>query len=256
MKQNSVYRVGSAFLLAGMLAFSSCHSSYELANIDGGRVEITSVYDSRSDLKAAGILAPYKAKIDSVMSPVIGRSKVEMDAKRPESLLSNFAADVLRNAASGYIGNSVDVAVTNMGGLRNSLPEGNVTFGDIYEIFPFENTLCILTMSGKSLVDLFTQIAKLGGEGLSGAHLVISKDGQLKKAEIAGKAIVPDKMYRLATIDYLAEGNDGMNAFLEATERVCPDGATIRHIVVDYIKGMAAKGKAVSSVLDGRITVE
>lgn len=256
MKQNLMCRISTVFLFSGMFVFTACHSSYELANIDGGRVEITSVYDSRPDQEAVRILAPYKVKVDSVMSPVIGRSKVEMDAKRPESLLSNFAADVLRQAASAYTGTSVDVAITNMGGLRNSLPEGDVTFGDIYEIFPFENALCILTMNGEALTDLFTQIAKLEGEGLSGARLLISKDGQLKQARINGKVIVSDKIYQVATIDYLAEGNDGMNAFLEATGRVCPDGVTIRQIVVDYIKGMAAEGKAVSSVLDGRITVE
>ena len=66
---------------------------------------------------------------------------------------------------------------------------------------------------------------KLGGEGLSGARLVITKDGKLKDAKINGQEIEPDKLYTVATLDYLAEGNDGMTAFLEATERVCPEKA-------------------------------
>ena len=143
-----------------------------------------------------------------------------------------------------------------MGGLRNSLPQGDVTFGNVYEIFPFENSLCLLTMNGKSLMDLFVQIAKLGGEGLSGARLVITKDGKLKDAKINGQEIEPDKLYTVATLDYLAEGNDGMTAFLEATERVCPEKATIRQIIVNYIEEMEKKGKSVTATLDGRITVE
>ena len=105
-------------------------------------------------------------------------------------------------------------------------------------------------------MDLFVQIAKLGGEGLSGARLVITKDGKLKDAKINGQEIEPDKLYTVATLDYLAEGNDGMTAFLEATERVCPEKATIRQIIVNYIEEMEKKGKSVTATLDGRITVE
>ena len=180
MKQIFVRKTYVAFLFTGMLTFSACHSSYELVGIDGGRVEINSAYDAHPDEAAVKMLAPYKAKVDSVMSPVIGHSEVAMSAERPESLLSDFSADVIRLAAIPYQGKPADVAITNMGGLRNSLPQGDVTFGNVYEIFPFENSLCLLTMNGKSLMDLFVQIAKLGGEGLSGARLVITKDGKLK----------------------------------------------------------------------------
>lgn len=244
------------FWLAGIFSLSSCHSSYELVGIEGSRVEISSVFDFRPDERAVEILASYKAKVDSVMSPVIGRSEIEMDVHRPESTLSNFAADVLRQAARAYYGKPADVAIINMGGLRTSLPQGNITFGNIYEIFPFENSLCMLRMDGKSLMDLFMQIARLGGEGLSGARLVITDEGTLKDVTVGGKPIVENEMYLVATIDYLAEGNDGMTAFLEAAERNCPENATMRRIIVDYIEGMTQKGKTVTSVLDGRITKE
>ena len=66
-----------------------------------------------------------------------------------------------------------DVGVTNMGGLRTALPEGDITYGNIYEITPFENTLCIVTMNGVLLRELFENIAAVHGEGLSGACLEI-----------------------------------------------------------------------------------
>lgn len=190
------------------------------------------------------------------MSPVIGRSEIEMEAHRPESTLSNFAADILRQSVIAYRGRPADVAVTNVGGLRSSLPKGNITSGDIYEIFPFENSLCILEMSGKSLKDLFVQIAKLGGEGLSGARLVITHDGMLKEATVGGVPIKEDKIYLVATIDYLAEGNDGMKAFWEAREKDCPENTIMRRLVVDYIKKMTKENKAITSAIEGRITKE
>ncbi len=243
-------------MFIGVFSLSSCHSSYKLVGIEGGRVEISSVFDSRPDKEAIGILTSYKAKVDSVMSPVIGRSEIEMEAYRPESTLSNFAADILRQSVIAYRGRPADVAVTNVGGLRSSLPKGNITSGDIYEIFPFENSLCILEMSGKSLKDLFVQIAKLGGEGLSGARLVITHDGMLKEATVGGAPVKEDKIYLVATIDYLAEGNDGMKAFLEAREKDCPENTIMRRLVVDYIKKMTKENKAITSAIEGRITKE
>ena len=256
MKKIQISAWGGVLLLSGLLTFASCRSEYQLAAVEGGRIEITSALDANPDAKAVAILAPYKAKVDSVMSPVIGKSALAMEGRRPESLLSNFAADVLRQAAGSYLGTPVEVAITNMGGLRNTLPAGPLTYGSIYEIFPFENSLCILKMDGKNLMELFTQIARLGGECLSGVQLTISKDLKLLDAKIGGKPIDMNRVYTVATIDYLAEGNDGMKAFLDASEKICPEGLTIRQLVVDHIKQLAAEGKAVSSAIEGRIIVK
>lgn len=256
MKQTPIRKIYVIFLLGGILFLSACRSSYVLKGVEDGKIEITSAFDNHPDKAATLILSPYKAKIDSLMKPIIGHSEINMAVYRPESLLSNFAADVLRKATTLYQDKQADVAITNMGGLRNELPKGDITFENIYEIFPFENSLCLLTMSGKSLWNLFVQIAKLKGEGLSGAHLVITKDGILKDVKVNGKNLEPDKMYSVATLDYLAEGNDSMAAFLEATEKICPENATIRQIIVNYVESMTKKGQSVTSVVDGRITVD
>ena len=89
----------------------------------------------------------------------------------------------------------------------------DITYGNIYEITPFENTLCIVTMNGSLLRELFENIAAVHGEGLSGACLEISGDGKLLDATVAGKEIEDSKEYKVATLDYLAEGNDHMTAF-------------------------------------------
>ena len=243
--------------MAGAFALFSCHPAYRLADVEGGRAAMTEAIDRLpQDEAAVALVQSYKAKVDSVMSPVIGRSQMEMDVDRPESLLSNFVADVLLRAGSNYAGRPMDFAVINVGGLRTSLPEGDVTYGDVYEILPFQNTLCILEMKGEDVLALFRQMAAVGGEGLSGARLVISGGMLLEEARIGGKPVEPERVYQVATIDYLAEGNDGMAAFKEATRRVCPEGATIRQIVVDYIKECASRGEALASKLDGRIRVE
>ena len=146
------------------------------------------------------------------------------------------------------------MGLVNMGGLRTILPAGDITVGTVYEILPFENSLCVLTLKGTYLKNLLTSIASLGGEGVSGVRLEITPDGKLLKAAIGGEPVADDKLYTVATIDYLADGNGRMDAFLQAEKRVCPENATLRGLFLEYVREQTANGKQVTSVLDGRIT--
>ena len=47
-----------------------------------------------------------------------------------------------------------------------------------------------------------------------------------------------------------------MEAFLQADDRVCPEGATLRGLFLDYVRQQTAAGKKITSALDGRITVK
>lgn len=246
----------SATMLAAVLLFSGCKSAYRLVAVEGSKTEISSKWDRNPNEEAISVLTPYKAQIDSIMTPVIGKSAMDMKADRPESLLSNLVADVLRQAASNYIGKPADMAVTNMGGLRSSLSKGNITFSDVYQILPFENSLCIVTLKGSDLQSLMENIALARGEGISNARLEITKDGKLLSASVDGKSIDPDKTYEVATLDYLAEGNDKMVAFLKGQKKICPEGATMRDIFLEYVKQQTAAGKEITSSIEGRIVVK
>ena len=99
-------------------------------------------------------------------------------------------------------------------------------------------------------------IASLHGEGVSGIRLEINKKGELLNATIGGKPVVDDQLYTVATIDYLADGNGRMDAFLQAEKRECPEDATLRGLFLDYVRKQTAEGKIITSKLDGRITVK
>jgi 2',3'-cyclic-nucleotide 2'-phosphodiesterase (5'-nucleotidase family) len=225
---------------------------YTLKKLESSEIAITSRWDSSIPKEDVKFLAPYKARVDSVMKRVIGHSDVYMTDRRPESLLSNFISDVLLKSAVPFGG--ADMAVMNMGGLRSIMPKGDVTFGDVFEISPFENMYTIVTMRGSDVLALFSQMAGVGGEGISGATLVITSDGKLLDAKIQGRAVEPDATYRIATLDYLAEGNDKMEAFKLATKKTITT-KTVRQVLIDFISNEEAHGRAITSKLEGRITV-
>lgn len=204
----------------------------------------------------AAIVDPYRAKVDSIMSPVIGKSAMEMKAARPEGLLSNLIADVLRQAATPHLGKPADFALTNIGGIRTTLPKGDITFGNIFEILPFDNSLCILSMRGKDVKELMQNIVGVRGEGLSNVLLKANSNKEILELKIDGEPLDEERLYQVATIDYLSEGNDKMVALLKAEKKMCFPKEKIRDIFVDYIKRQTAQGKEITSRLDGRITIE
>ncbi len=240
-----------------LLSITSCTSHYKLSDIDHSRIVIDSRYDSQPDQAAADFLRPFKAKVDSVMSPVVGRAAHDMAADRPESNLSNLLSDILIWAGKYYDETPV-LGVYNMGGIRASLVKGDVTYGDILDVAPFENKICFLTLSGDELLELFRQMASRGAEGVShGVRMVINKKLELLSVRLNGKEIVPQQMYRIATIDFLAQGNDGLEAFKKSRQVNAPKEKSnnLRNIIIRYFQEKAALGEEVSAKVEGRVVV-
>ena len=244
--------------LTTVLTLSGCASRYELANIERTRVLIDSRYDAAPDTKAANFMKPYKHKVDSIMGPVVGEVEHDMFAHRPESDLSNLLADIMVWAARNY-NEKVDFGVYNMGGIRAALSKGKITFGDVLDIAPFENKICFVTLTGEKVMELFSQMAHTGGEAVShGVELVFTRDNKLKSARLHGKEIDPQATYRITTLDYLAQGNDKMDAFKSSTNVVSPQESSnnTRFIIMNYFKEQTAQGKIVNAHKEGRIRIE
>jgi len=240
------------------LLFAGCTSHYQLTDVSQTRILVDNRYDATPDVAAAAFLAPFKQKVDSVMGPVVGRAACDMVADRPESALSNLLPDIFMYMAK-YYQEKPDFAVYNMGGIRAALSKGDVTYGDVLDIAPFENKISFITLSGEQVMHLFEQIAFRGGEGVSkGVQLVITKDGHLVSARLNGQPIDPKASYRITTIDYLVQGNDGLTAFKEGTNLNSPSDSknNARYVISDYFREMMEAGKAVDAKVEGRIIVK
>lgn len=251
-------RLTAAAPLLIAAALVSCKSHYELAGVERTRIVVDSRYDRNPDRAVAEYLAPFKVINDSVMGPVMGSVARNMHAERPESDLSNLLADILVWASKDY-GEQPVLGVYNIGGIRADLTKGVVTYGDVLAVAPFENKICFVTLTGEQLLELFSQMAVTGGEGVSrGTELIFTTDGKLLSARLHGQEINPQRPYRVATINYLLEGNDKMTAFRKGSDKVAPDAASnnTRYLIMNYFKEKAAKGEVVDAVVEGRIKVK
>ena len=245
-----------------IMTIASCAPKhYHLTSVERSRIIIDSRYDQNPDEKAAAFLAPFKKVNDSIMAPVVGQVAHNMHATRPESDLSNLVSDILMWASRDY-NEQPDLAIYNMGGIRADLTKGDVTYEDVLSVAPFENRICFVTLTGEQLMQLFRQIAHRGGEGVSkGVELVITSaniGGELVSARLHGKEIDPQANYRVCTINYLLDGNDGMDALSKGSDKVAPQEASnnTRFLILNYFQDMLKQGVVVDAQVEGRIKVK
>ncbi len=239
------------FIIISLFSFvllASCKP--ELKSFSYETILIDSTYDSSIDPENQAYLDQYKSQLDSAMNRVIAVANMDIHKGKPQSLLSNYTADILIEAGQDLTQKPVSIALVNNGGLRASINKGNVTVGDIFKVFPFENELVVLSLNGTDVMEFFKRMAAIGGEGLAGCELVV-KDNKVQSLKIDGRPVDPNKDYWIATIDYLADGNSGMSVLLNAKERINV-GTRLRDIMLEYVE----QDSVIQPVLDQRIVIK
>lgn len=82
MKRITLKFIPGVFL-AVIFLLSSCTSAYKVTKSEGTMVAIDSTWDVNPDAEAVALLAPYKAKVDSIMYRVVGTAEMSMDKGAP-----------------------------------------------------------------------------------------------------------------------------------------------------------------------------
>lgn len=241
----------SHFLL---IFFISCNSSApSLTTNEKHYITIDSTINRSKTTEL--IIEPYRNSIEKKMNLIIGYSEQDMNKGRPESLLTNLITDMMLaegiDAAHKRNFTTPDISVINAKGLRSPIKQGAITVSNIFRVMPFENKLIILTLSGQQIVELFTHMAGMGGEGLSGASFGI-KNNKPINIKINNKPLNLDKTYTIVTADYLANGGDNYSLLPTIKDRY-PTEIKIRNLIIKWIKKLTEEGKHINSTLEKRI---
>ena len=162
--------------------------------------------------------------------------------------------DLLLNEASKYIKDTafdnLDLSMLNFGGIRTSMPGGNVTVGDIYRISPFDNYLTFIVLKGSELKKALGRFTDQFNAPYAGATIVYK---QKKPVEITvqGNPIDDNRLYTLVTVDFISEGGDHLLENIQY-ERVEKTATTLRDFLITELKAMNARGEKVVGKKDGR----
>ncbi|GKX30164.1 multifunctional 2',3'-cyclic-nucleotide 2'-phosphodiesterase/5'-nucleotidase/3'-nucleotidase [Vallitalea longa] len=216
-------------------------------NEDGSVKSITpsvnSVYKISSDLvedpETKEIHDKYVADFAPIANEVVGQlnGRLSHDSGyKNVTPLGLWTADIMRKAANTEIG------LTNGGGLRRSLEEGNITMGDLYEVIPFDNTLTTMEVTGQHLKELVNhgiEAADMGDGQFAGLKVIYNPKADYENRIVSftledGTPVDMNKKYTLTTNDFVATGGDQYN--FDGAENIVDTFVPIRDELAKAIK--------------------
>ncbi len=172
-----------------------------------------------------------------VATSQVGLNGVRNDVRTRETNVGNLLADAHLAAARAQAGEfgvpEPQVALQNGGGIRNDsvIPAGEVTALDTFDIAPFSNAISVIPDVSRDDVLAAAQHGLAGLPGAAGSfgqwaglRVTYSTDGSgaatvqgivLEDGTVIAQngAVVPGDPISIATIDFLAQGNDGYDMF-------------------------------------------
>ncbi|WP_051515002.1 5'-nucleotidase C-terminal domain-containing protein [Fervidicella metallireducens] len=210
-----------------------------------------------SDPEVKAIYDKYSKEVEPILSEVIGTTDKELthDKTSGPSILGEWTCDVMKKSAG------VQIAVTNGGGLRTSIPQGQITVGKLYEVMPFDNTLVKMKLKGsdlKKVIENGILNESIGWVQVSGVKVYYNKNAEAGNRITSmrlmdGTKVDMDKYYTVVTNDFMATGGDGYD--FKAAIEVVDTGEPIREALIKEIK--AVKNLSVEKIgylIDGEDT--
>lgn len=215
----------------------------KLTHIEGRLIPVTNV---QPDPRVTKLIKPFESKVAAQMAQVVGEAAGDLKRSRnSESPLHNLIADAFREKGKTQIG------IQNLGGIRADIDKGRITWGNVYEVLPFQNTIVTLKLTGAQLKKMLN-VDVLAISGLHAQFDARKPSGaRLISATLSdGSSIDDTKLYSITTNDFVVDGGDQFSEFAKAKE-IHDTGLLLRDVVADYIKAR----QVISPTVDGRVIV-
>jgi len=205
------------------------------------RIQLVTPYADqvRPDAALTEALGRQQQAVRNITERTVGRLKFPLKREGNEYGLGRLIAEAQRNAGRA------DVSIMNNGGIRADLPSGPITWGNVYQVQPFQNRLQRVTVKGAVLQDALENCVAGAGDRLPDCHIAgvevwfdVRRAAGKRIDRIRfdnGKNIEKDATYTLVVSDFMATGGSGfrMLAGLPRTDLDVLDiDAFIRYLTV------------------------
>lgn len=209
-------------------------------------------------------------KAGEFMNEVVASSSVTLTIYDPEAVdsegdpiriirtqetnLGDLCADAYREQTGA------DIAFINGGGIRDSIPAGDITYGDIIKVHPYGNMICVVEATGQQILDAlewgarylpdengaFLQVSGLSYEidvnvdssctsDESGMFTGVEGPYRVQNVMVGDEPLDLNKKYTLASHSYMLKNNgDGFTMF-DDSELVLDEIMLDNQILINYI---------------------
>lgn len=222
------------------LLFSCKNNERGVSRIEGKQININDSIPENDSISA--FIAPYKERIAQEMDSVLAYAPNNLSKTNGElnTAIGNMMADAVMKLSNPVFrqrtGKNLDMVLLNHGGIRSPVNEGEVTTRTAYQIMPFENEVVVAHLKGEQVKEIVEYlITGQTAHPIAGMELIINEDNEVVRAYVQGNPIDDEKLYYVATNDYLYEGGDNMIFFSKAQDVTRLD-YKIRNLLIDYFK--------------------
>lgn len=211
------------------------------------------VKDLAVDPKVKAIVDKYDEELKPILNEKLAVTDKDLTHDRYEagvSLLGQWTSDVMRAKAG------TQIAIQNGGGLRTSIPKGEITMGKMYEVMPFDNTLVKMELKGSDIkknIENGIGNESIGWVQFSGIKVYYDikrpfGDRILGMYMMDGTKMDMNKYYTVVTNDFMATGGDGYD--FTGAKNLLDTGVPIREALVEALRNLSEneKGEKVLSV--------
>ncbi len=223
-----------------------------LYKIEGHQISITDSLDSQNEIDA--FVKPYRNHITKDLDSVLAYAMNNYSKSNGElnTAIGNFMADALYEQVNPIFklrtGNDIDMVLLNHGGIRSIISKGNITTRTAFELMPFENSVVVVALKGSQIEKLTSYLCEnKTAHPISKLKLIVDKNFKAISSTIKGVKIESNKIYYVATNDYLYNGGNKMT-FFKPNEGIYDLDYKIRNVLVDYFK----KVDTIDPVIDDR----
>ncbi len=214
--------------------------------------------DIEPNAEIAALIDEIKAENKKIEDVVVGNTTELLQGERAfvrtgETNLGNLLTAALLDISGA------DIAFTNGGGIRASIPVGDITKGQILQVLPFGNTVRMIELSGKDVKaamengisdfptpkGAFPHIAGMAVEFDSSKEA----GNKITKITVNGQPLEDEKIYTLVTNDFLVAGGDDYEMF--KGKKVVGEYGAMDEILIDYLaKNGIEAGKITNRIVE------
>ena len=226
-------------------------SGYESPAINEG-VLVTMFEDEYIPDEVIGDTILVMQKIAEVgMDEIIGEAGMNITkfGMGTQNLIGNLVCEAMLDYTDA------DFAFMNLGGIRDELLSGPISYRNVFNVMPFDNQIALIEVDGRFLKEIIETRVSGSRHGLrtAGIKVVINRKrenfNRISKLYIGGEPWQADKIYKIATSDFLLQGNAGLALLTKVPEsKITRYEQGLRDVIVEYIR----ENSPVSAVIDDR----
>ena len=235
-----------------------------------------SIANILADTTVGQAVSDAMGQLDEALKEVVAKSQVELTINAPEKdtegdkpvrIIRNMETNLGDLCADAYraVGGA-DIGMVNGGGIRVSIPAGDITLNDVLKVHPFGNALCVVEATGAQIVDAlewnsrsvpgetggFLQVSGLSYEihayiestctsDDKGNFTGVEGERRVQNVMVNGEPIDLEKTYTVASHNYmLKSGGDGTNMFMGCNvllDEIMLDNQVLITYVRDFLDG-------------------